>query len=159
MKDELDQLLDEALASYSLEEPRAGLPARVMARISTDRAPSRGGWWLLAVAAAAILCIAIALSVRTQSVPVRPAPVVVVTHPEIHPPVVVARRKPAKRLPRRDRFPSPAPLTEEERSLMAFAQLAPEVARQLAEPDKPLEVQAITIRPIEIKGLPTGENQ
>jgi hypothetical protein len=159
MKDELDQLLDEALASYSLEEPRAGLSARVMARIRTERAPSGGGWWLLAVAAAAIVCIAIALSVRTQSVPVRPTTVAVVTHPEIHPPVVAARRKPAKRLPRRDKFPSPAPLTEEERSLISFAQLAPEVARQLAEPAKPLEVQPITIQPIEIDGLPTGENQ
>jgi hypothetical protein len=158
MKDELDQLLDEALACYSLEEPRAGLSARVMARVRAEGSRSRGGWWLLAVATAAVACMAIALTMRTQSVPVKLTPVVVETHAQMHPRVVAASHAPPRRIARRDRFPSPAPLTREERSLLAFAQLAPEVARQLAEPDKPLEVQPITIQPIEIDGLPTGEN-
>jgi len=47
----------------------------------------------------------------------------------------------------------------EERTLLAFAQIAPEVVKWLQQPEKPLEIEAITIRPLEIDGLSTGENK
>ena len=43
--DEVDRILDEALASYSLQEPRTGLSGRVMARIRSEGAASRRGWF------------------------------------------------------------------------------------------------------------------
>jgi hypothetical protein len=38
-----------------------------------------------------------------------------------------------------------------------FAQQAPEAARQLAQPDKPLEIEAINIQAIQIDSLEIGE--
>src|ERR1700726_336797 len=46
--DEFDDVLDAALASYSMVEPRAGLPGRIMARVHADGVVSRWRWWMLA---------------------------------------------------------------------------------------------------------------
>jgi hypothetical protein len=163
--DEFDEVLDAALASYCLVEPRAGLPGRVMARVDADGraggALSRGWWWLLtAVACSALLAIVVwrgrakpdaTVILRPPmetAIPVRPDPV---------PQVEVLQ--PARRVPRREIPPAPIPLTPEERALMAFVQAAPEQALQWAQSDKPLEIEAIQIRPIEIDGLEIGEIQ
>src|ERR1700683_575997 len=59
--DELDSILESALASYSLGEPRAGLPVRVMARVHSENGASRRRWWVLAVAAAALACATVVM--------------------------------------------------------------------------------------------------
>jgi hypothetical protein len=164
--DELDRILDAALASYSLQEPRAGLSARVMARVRTDSPSSRRPWLLLAIAAAALACLAIT-TLHWHS---NPRPVVVTMTPPVpavepampaplpaQPPLPAPAPRTGRKLPQRERFPSPAPLTPEERVLVAFAQRAPQVALRFAQPDKPLEVEEINIRPLQIDGLSTGE--
>jgi len=179
--EELDKLLDDALASYSCQEPRAGLPGRVMARVQSEGERSPARWFVWAFAAAALACVVVALMMwRRES----PAPLVAtsvpphqeksVTPPLVTPPVgagsVQAVRQPAVRryrvhspapqpLPKRESLPSPDPPSVEERTLLAFAQLAPEAVKWLQQPEKPLEIEAITIRPLEIDGLSTGENK
>ncbi len=163
--DELDRILDDALASYSLREPRAGLPARVMARVRSEGAVSRGWWWCLAVAAAVLACVAIAIRPRpatlappeaakgVEQVLVEQVPV----PPRRDAPRREAHARRMRSLPRRESFPSPAPLTPEERALVALVQQAPEAARQLAQPDRPLEIEAINIPPLQMDGLQIGE--
>jgi hypothetical protein len=165
--DELDRILDDALASYSLLEPRAGLPGRVMARVAADGAAPRRVWWWLAPAAAVLAGALIATVFwRSETHPpvvtvVRPPVRTEVETPAAPPPLDVARKvehvRSVRRLPRRESFPSPAPLSAEERALLAFVQHAPGVARQLAEPDKPLEIEAVNIQPLQIAGLEIGE--
>ena len=170
MKDELDEILDDALASYTVVEPRAGLAGRVMARVRADGSRARGGWWLAALAAVAFACLAIAIWLRPSpkrvpAVPVRPMQVAAdrkpapAPAPTRAPRVTAVVRRPARDLPRHEKFPTPEPLTPAERRLMAFVKIAPDAAVQLAEPDKPLEVKAIEVRPIEIERLSTGENE
>jgi hypothetical protein len=66
--DELDRLLDEALASYSSEEPRPGLERRVLKRVRAERAPRRFGWWRWAVAVPVLASLlALAVTHRVKS--------------------------------------------------------------------------------------------
>jgi hypothetical protein len=164
--DELDAILDQALASYAMQEPRAGLPGRVMARVQADGPVPQRLWWLLGFAAVGLTCLGIAMTMwrgetRRQPVSVMPPPMestrnlVVPRHPEVVRPMTRVHAR--KHLPRRNSFPSPSPLTPEERALIVFVQQAPEAARHLAQPDKPVEIQAINIRPLHIDGLQTEE--
>jgi hypothetical protein len=157
--DELDLILDEALASYSLREPRLGLAGRVMARVtlSNTASPVRW-WWVLLPVAAALACLAITL--RPPQHHETPLPARASTPP----PVVIVKTAPTRpsrpksvRLPKRERFPSPAPLTPAEQALVAVARQSPEAAAHLAQPDAPLVIEAIDIRPLQIDGLVIGE--
>src|SRR5579863_2808817 len=104
-----DHLLEEALATYSREEARAGLEQRVLAGVTSHHAGPR--WmWPVFVFAAACLVIIVATS-RRDSTPIHPIHVVSAKTPA---PVVPARHT----QPRRDYFPSRAPLTSEERAWM-----------------------------------------
>ena len=159
----LDTLLDDALASYSRHEPRAGLEARVMARVHAEGRPARRGWMLFALAAVALAGIAITIATRPrehrpQSAVIASAPPAPQVQPQPLPPRAQHLRKP-RREPRRESFPSPVPLTPEERALVAFLQQSPEAVRQLARPAGPITIEAIDIRPLHIDGLPTGESQ
>lgn len=165
MNDELDGMLDEALASYAVQEPRAGLAGRVMARVRLDGAVSRR-WWLPLAVAAALASIAIAMVMwrsgtdrRTMAVS-KVAPAMVQREVPAYQDAAREESRPGRLTPappKRERFPSPAPLSREERALVAFAQQAPEEALKLARPDKPLEIEAIDIRPLQIDGLEIGE--
>lgn len=161
--DELDRIMDDALASYSLQEPRMGLAGRVMVRVRADGVRRRSGWFQFAVVGSALSCVAIAM-VLWRDEP-RPQPVATVPaaaekkaeQPRDLPHPDTARRAKRARPPRLESFPGPSPLTAEERVLIAFTQQAPEAALRLAQTDKPLEIEAIDIRPIQIDGLQTGE--
>src|SRR5437879_3724578 len=64
---ELDKLLDEALTSYSSEDPRPGLEQRVLSRVRAAGAPRRFGWWRWAVAIpvfASLLVLAVSHRVK-----------------------------------------------------------------------------------------------
>jgi hypothetical protein len=172
--EELDRILDDALASYSLQEPRAGLSGRVVARVRADGARSRGGWFLIAVPAAALACLVIAMVMwrgklwlgETLPRPVArgPQPVVMRVEKKSVPVRETQRRESPQRaehpaLRRVESFPVSFTLTAEERALVAIARQAPKVARQLAQSDKPLEIEAINIQPVQIDGVQIGEIQ
>jgi hypothetical protein len=160
--DELDRVLDAALAKYAAVDPRPGLEERVLANLGAEWqwVPNRAWWrWSALAAVAAVAIVAIALAWR----PGKPS------HPEIakHPPTLpqgarepgaqivsndggnqvrshdhrpvrktIARRSPTPVVtagnPKLGEFPSPAPLSEQERLLRNYVAEYPEQAVLLA---------------------------
>jgi hypothetical protein len=161
-QDELDRMLDAALAKYAAE-PRAGLEERVLANLRNESAPVPDrAWWrwsAIAAVAAAVIVTVLALSLR----PDKPSRTVVVNHsstpteaPKDRGTEIVSNahkngtrparpstaRKPAMRppppevaiasAPRLEQFPSPQPLSEQERLLQNYVAQNPEQAVLLA---------------------------
>ncbi len=150
---ELDRILDGALAGYSDATPLAGLEQRVLNRIGSGKRNRR---WLrcfqVAGAMAAILLLGfVALSLRTR--PETPFPIATAPPQRALAPAPIPRRIPARRnLDRRpDKFPSPAPLTTEERTLLALIRSAPETIKMASA--------AIEIPPIQIPPLQSDGSQ
>ena len=153
--DELDLLVDAALAKYTAVEPRAGLEQRILAnlRIKTEKTADRRWWhwslWATAVITAVVI-LAVAWGPHRQS---RPTVVDLpsANHPSAEPSASVSnwskrsssheerpvdhvvRLAPPKQSVRRnyeaqvptptpklDQFPSPQPLTEEEKMLAEY---------------------------------------
>lgn len=159
---EEDRQLDAALAKYAAVEPRPGLEERVLAnlRVERSRVPNRAWWrWGLAGALAAVIVVALALAWKSG----KPSPQQVVQHPStgqptpsIPPEPTVAKdensatqspkRKTrpravqhgqdsvvAKASPKLDVFPSPQPLSEQEKILANYVAKNPENAALIAE--------------------------
>ena len=158
--DHFDRVLDAALAKYAAVEPRAGLEERVLATLHAERnrAPDRA-WrrWGLALAAMAVILAAATLAFRTR----KPPPSVIAKTPSTtasptKPPAQLANREetvvPHAHSPRRkvirhwaqqegvlaavpklDQFPSPRPLSEQERMLASYVANDPQRAALIAE--------------------------
>jgi hypothetical protein len=170
-QDELDRALDAALAKYAAE-PRAGLEQRVLAnlRAETARGAERAWWrWSVLAVVAAVLLIAVGLAKRlgnrthpTTHVAVtapttEPAGTKVATSGEQHEVRVRpgrAVRRAAQNLrsdaivtaaaqPKLDQFPSPQPLSEQERALARYVSQFPReaevIARAQAEYEKEIQ--------------------
>jgi hypothetical protein len=160
--DELDRVIDGALAGYSGAEPLAGLEERVLNRVRAVNAGRRGRiMWAFALAAVA----AVVVAVIAERPPQAPAPkhnaiARVVTPAPVRHAVeerrVVPKRPRQRLLPKQDQFPAPAPMTSEERALVAFVEQHPAEARQVfAELEKsgePIEIQPIQIPPLDSDG-------
>jgi hypothetical protein len=159
VNDPLDQELEAALAKYASVEPPAGLEERVLADLRTILIPARPWWrWSMAAALAAILVTAAlgwrlgkhspAITTDRASTVIHrlnePAPEVV-THNvrnkepmraqpegqrsaghEVHSHVATAGQ------PKLDQFPSPQPLSEQEKILESYVAKYPERAVLLA---------------------------
>jgi hypothetical protein len=163
----VDDLLDKALANYSQAEARMGLEGRVLARLEEEKAASPRGWWRWAwVPAAAVALIAGGLYLArpkpqaptASSVAVKSGPAVqtaTATRPqaqrraESRPRLVEAAAKPAQ-------FPAPAPLSEQERLLLAYVKLQPQAAAEQAkaagEPLVEMKIEPLEIQPLEPDG-------
>jgi len=169
--DELDKILDGALSSYSREEPRPGLHARVLDRIRSPQEGSRFGWlrWAVAIPAfACVLFLAVTFWSTRDSIPKssHPARAIAQAGPVANAaPIVRARgkikvhKRSARRmsLPKREKFPTPAPLTSEERALLAFVARLPKQAEEILINAKrrsaePLQIEEIHIEPLESSG-------
>ncbi|MBZ5684730.1 MAG: hypothetical protein LAP86_06825 [Acidobacteriia bacterium] len=144
-RDDLDRTLDAALAKYASVEPRPGMEERILANLrSADATPAYHTWWRWGLAAAAamlLILITFAWRSRTPSHPAianRPAPT---EHrnagPEMHvarrdPTAIPPRPRPAHKTdvlgsapvvagtPKLDQFPSPHPLSEQEKILASY---------------------------------------
>jgi hypothetical protein len=167
--DELDLLLDSALATYADPGPGSGLEQRILTRISAETAPAprrRRLWWAIALPAAACLLLVFLStpkhphppSGRTeQAHPSQEAPFIA-THtgsrPAHHLEAPQRSEKPTRKTqsepitlaakpvpyPKLDVFPTPRPLTHAEQALAVFAARAPEPEREsLVETQKQLE--------------------
>jgi hypothetical protein len=161
-KQHADRELDAALAMYAAVEPRPGLEERVFANLRAERArvPHRAWWrWSAVVALAAVVLVALAVGSRTgkqpgpvlvnhplvtTQVPKAPGTQVVsngtengvrpqspgaaqrtrVHHP--HVPIAMAAN------PKLGQFPSPEPLSEQEKILASYVAKYPEQAVLLA---------------------------
>lgn len=157
-----DHLLDAALANYSSVEPRSGLEERVLANLHSEQAQSidHAGWRWGIAAVAALVIVVFSLMMRSgkQPLPLVKNPPIVLPGsqaPEAHRPEVARqndnfdspRRTPAVRhvaapstheevaaaYPRLDQFPSPQPLSEQEKLLTGYIAANPEHAGLVAE--------------------------
>jgi len=149
----VDEMLDSLLANYSSAEPRPGLETRILANLQGAAGnESPAGWWNFrwlwaGMVTAAIIVAAVLISGRHRVEP--PTHVIVRTsqpapQPEIQPrtPIVrqetakVHRRKPST-VPTAQRnatlalserpanFPTPAPLSEQERMMFIYLENTP----------------------------------
>jgi hypothetical protein len=142
--DELDRVLDAALAKYTAVEPRTGLEERVLANLRSAAPLANGAWWRwsLAAALAAVLLIVITLAWRSRA-PSHPA---IANHPTStehrdagpeknvahHDANVIPRPRLAHRahargsapvvaaVPKLDQFPSPHPMSAQEQILAIY---------------------------------------
>jgi hypothetical protein len=165
--DELDKILDGALSSYSREESRPGLEGRVLKRIRAALEQHRFHWLRWAAAIPALVCFLLAVTFWTtrnsMPKPRKPAPIVAKT---ASPSLIarqavqttVARRRPKHVwLPKREQFPTPAPLTDEERALLAFIAHSPKQAQEVLADAKsrtagPIHIKEISIEPLQDGG-------
>jgi hypothetical protein len=177
--DPLDRELGAALARYAEVEPRAGLEVRVLANLRAERAlRPRSSWaWprVTALAGAALILVAVAVDLRIsgrETKVVHHPPLIrlgteVATHKENLPamPNPVAARKrsgrsqrPLQRMvpagPKLDVFPSPQPLSEQEKMLQYYVAGHPEqallVARALTNALRPDQLK-------EMRPFPSGD--
>jgi hypothetical protein len=168
--DDLDRMLDAALAKYAAVEPRLGLEERILAHLcAKPPRPLRHGWlhWGLTGAVVVIAVVAV-LAWRPSRVPhplianhpsatttqpptreAKPAPhatneIGAVKHAPIR--KLVARRVPAstavEAYPKLDQFPSPQPLTAEEIALAEYAKNFPKEARLVAQAQEEFALEA-----------------
>ena len=166
--DELDRIIDRGLAGYAAHEPLAGLEDRVLNRVRLAN-PAGGAQHAslgLAVPAVAAL-ILVAVLPRSSRAPVadRVPPSrgacretrAASAGPRRHASPAI-RQRVARRprpLPKRNQFPTPTPLTPEERALIAVAQLPPagleSVSQYPANPEE-IRIEPIEIPPLQIDG-------
>ena len=168
----VEELLDASLRNYAAAEPRLGLEGRVLAGVRTRQQAGRRrvAWlWAAGVAGAAALVTLLVFPHRQPT----PLPVTVQAPASLSAPTV-ARIAPAAALPaprqrqryaaakwvdwRPQQFPTPRPLSEQEKLLVAYAQAikgSPAASAPNAEPDlehdleiPPLSIAAIKIEPL-----------
>jgi len=168
--DELDRLLDEALASYSNEEPRPGLEQRVLGRVRAAGTSRRFAWlrWAVAIPVFSLLVLAITHRSKPQAASVdrnlaSAKPPATAVAPPAGLRRAAVRRARVRRpevarspLPKRAVFPLPAPLSPEERALVDLVTRFPDQARQVLVEASQRTSQPIEIPRIEIPPLPGG---
>ena len=198
-KDDLDRLLDSALATYADPGPDAGLEDRVLEALATARRagqspravarPRRWLVWVIAAPVAAIVLLSLSIANINRAPSSRSPHVSQLARPsspepgnrpetwrrsdptpsrgksggfEGHNSSRAAHASQSTRasaagispLPKLDVFPTPKPLTAEERALLAVAAKAPPQARQAIveaqeQNKEPLHIAAIHIPPLE----------
>jgi hypothetical protein len=172
---DLDNLIEEGLSSYSRQEARPGLELRVLNHVRNAGPRVRFVFprWAFAIPALAcgLLLFAwlhtspvqkpvVQQKVTQQKVtPAPPAVTEAAITPASQVPVERKPRSVAKRaaLPKLQQFPSPAPITKEERLLLAFVARSPEKAREILTEDRrwtaePIRIEEIDIQPLQIDG-------
>ncbi len=159
-----DDLLDGALASYSKAAPRPGLEGRILARVRERERQERFRFWALAGAAAAAVILLVVLLIPHR------APVTVSSVPKTsgHSPAVAPVVKPPTRSasastsrtvrtvkamrPRPEQFPTPAPLSPEEKLLLTYVAQIPKEELAAAVKDEN-EERTLEIPPLKIAAL------
>jgi hypothetical protein len=151
---QIDEMLDSLLANYSSVEPRPGLETRIMANVrdAEEKKASQGWWnfrWVWAgMVTAAIIIAAVLISGRHRVEP--PTNVIVKTNqpapqPEIQPHAPIDRQETARvpghkpsTVPRAPQnkvlalgqrpavFPTPVPLSEQEKLMFTYLENTPQ---------------------------------
>lgn len=140
--EEQDGLLNEALASYTGREPRPGIEERVLRRVRAPRLARRSGWALALLTAA---CVIVMTMIPRQEALELPPPRIALAPP------AMVKSEASRVIGRPERFPTPAPLTREERMLLALADsdLANSAFAESADTGiTPIQIDAIIVPPI-----------
>lgn len=149
---ELDRWLDDALADYVNVEPRPGLENRIVARVASETNSRKTiPRWSIAMGAATLAILLLSLCPAFQTVPAPHVIWSVAVPPPMRAPASesVSRRASLKSKnvviarsysgPKLDRFPSQSPLTEQELTLVQFAQNFPQRAALVAQAQTDLQ--------------------
>ncbi len=150
-EEKIERWLDDALADYGRAEPRIGIEGRVLARLSLEQERShRSLWWgACALASAALVVVVAWWSGHPGRKQVSESPVarLQVKAPESGRGVrsvgtnqgrAVQRRRESTgkanrgTAPRQEQFPSPSPLTDQEKMLARYVRDFPEKAALVA---------------------------
>ncbi len=180
---ELGRLIDAALGTYADPRPDENLAERVLARLADEPSPRPRRAWLpwAAIALPAAICLLLLVhsgpgTPRTQAVPPlqsaqfhSPASIAVLPHPRAARPRDTSRqvnRSPLPRhliaattlpqpLPKLNVFPTPVPLTPQERALAAYVAQTPEAQRKaLAQSERqPMLAIVASFRAMPLKTL------
>ncbi len=165
---ELEQMLRDGIATYPGGEPLAGLEDRILARVQLagSRRRSLAGWWVVSALGIAALS---AVSVYWWAEQRERPPVQVVSEVKMATlPAAPVRKETVNAFPRRAArhhqaalpklpiFPTPSPLTPEERLLLAMVKRDPDAAAQtldsLRRESAPLEIAPLVIPPLANEG-------
>ena len=169
----VNELLEASLKQYRGEEPRSGLEMRILAGVRTQEGAARLRWLGWAVAVCAGILAVIALTLHFARAPVRqPTPSASLPQPATTQPalpmvsrqqLLLSPRRPADgvrrvatRRSRPEQFPTPLPLTQQEKLLLAyFNKAAPAGSVPGAYGNTPdgLEIPRIKIAALEIEPL------
>jgi hypothetical protein len=175
-RDELDDLIDGVLPGYSSAEPMEGLEDRVLHRVQAADTARRSPWYcrlgFAIPALAAVLFAGLALrmgwnpqsraTITTQEVAVFEPPSLTPLQPSLAPTTRVVKpepKDPARSLPKEEQFPTPTPITAEERALVAWVGRAPMEAEQAFADLRKRSAEPIKIEPIEIPPLQSDGTQ
>jgi hypothetical protein len=149
---QIDEVLDSLLANYSSVEPRPGLETRILANLREAEKESSQGWWNFkwlwaGAVAAAIVMAAVLISGRHRIEP--PKHVMAKTSPAIPEPAIqprepITRQETVRIYRRKSRatkqpqntalalsqrpavFPTPVPLSEQERMMFSYLENTPQ---------------------------------
>jgi hypothetical protein len=174
-RDRFDEALDDALATYSKAPEREGLAGRILVRV-TERAARKPLIRSFAVAICSLAAAACCLfwlqtsiasvenqaaktsvprleKVQTSNLRVRVRDQVIVPSSATPVRVPEARRNRKRSIePKRSQFPTPVPMSSEQRALLCLAMRSarktPLGLNHLGEPIKPIEIAAIKINPL-----------
>jgi hypothetical protein len=170
----VDELLDASLKQFRGDEPCPGLEGRILATVrAREEAVRRGIWtwvWALGAAAGALAVAIVVVSLaHRQRVPIpattSPAAPLAATKPaapligpqEVLPTPRLTQRAARVRVAARrpDVFPTPVPLTEQEKLLLAFVQAVPKSQLPaVMEQTREIEIPDLNIAALDIKPLP-----
>ncbi len=167
-QDFVDRLLEASIAHGASQEPRVGLEGRILAGVAARQRKTRGLTWALGLAASALAVVAIGVTARlTRHSPWSPSQPsdVTVTRPQPVAKVapIAPKRIPAKTVrvsraaaQRPQQFPTPAPLSEQEKLLLLYVKETPEsiLAAPPKDATKDLEIPALNIAALQVKDLP-----
>ncbi len=160
--EQFDSLLEKALSSYSSSAPRPGLETRILARAHAETYPFRTAFFRPLLACALLACVlcAAAISVRrNKSVPPKEAATRTIASSKVASPAVpvypvaIVRKqihRSSIRKMKQKQFPASAPLTAQERALLAFVSAAPEETKQAFAIWQNSKAEPIRIEPIQI---------
>lgn len=166
--DDLDRLLDKALAKYAAVEPRVGLEERVLANLRATHTPvADRAWWRWVLGAAAALVVVAGFlawrttgsshsvvvdhrTVETQPVSTHAAQIAKSTK-ERNPRHRHSSKKQSRESnvttvaadPKLDVFPSPQPLTEEELALAQYVRNFPRDATLVAQAQQASDTETL----------------
>jgi hypothetical protein len=176
----VDEMLDASLRHYAKAEPRPGLEGRVLAEVrARQEAARRRTTWAWAVGVACLAALVTLLMIawpRQQPAPLHmtaeapailSAPAVAKIAPPVQPPISHRPRHPAtsSRVDTRPpQFPTPRPLSEQEKLLLEYVQLlkdSPAASAVNTDQDQEhdLEIPPITIAAIKIEPLAAPESE
>lgn len=149
--DDLDRVLNTALALYATVEAREGLEQRILANLRSQESSARSKWWTWGLAAAVLAMIIVAVAwsfsghlrpsvANHPAVPQTPEPLAPqrtdnTTARDIAPvrKRVVRRTTLRDNNPKLDQFPSPQPMSEQEKLLAMYINQDPNHAALIAE--------------------------